>query len=300
MKSYDTRRYDQAAELLPFTLRIGAEGMPVQVKAAAEEIRLRAGRKPTLLLPEGELEFPGLEPLLQGALNAVLAIATRASVHSTMDSIREGYITTRGGFRVGLCGSAAVQKGEITGFRALSSVSIRISRQIIGLSSEIMEEITQDGKLKSTLLLSPPGAGKTTLLRDIVRAASEGEGCARLRISLADERGEVAAMSGGVPRLDVGRQTDVLEGVSKAKAAMLLLRTMNPQVLAMDEISAPEDIEALKLAANCGVILLASAHGESAEDLEARPLYRSLKGIFQRLILIRREKERRDYEVRIC
>lgn len=120
-----------------------------------------------------------------------------------------------------------------------------------------------------------------------------------LRVALADERGEVAALYNGVPQLEVGRRTDVAEGCPKAQGLMLLLRAMNPQVLAVDEITAPEDIKALTAAAGCGVILLATAHGEGRADLERRPLYRPLleEGLFHRLIHIRREGERRVYTV---
>ena len=286
--------------MLPFALRLAAEAVPVQIKDRAEEFRLRAGRQPAILLPEGEKTLENTGTIGQADLSAVLEIATRASVHSVMDSLREGYLTTCGGFRVGLCGSAAMQNGEITGFRCISSLSIRISRQILGLSSRVLGEITAGGILRHTLILSPPGGGKTTLLRDIIRAVSEGEDCRCLRVSLADERGEVAAMSGGLPRLEIGRRTDVLDGAPKAKAAMLLLRTMNPQVLAMDEVSAPGDIEALKLAANCGVILLATAHGDGPEDLVKRSLYRQLEGMFQRLVLIHSEEGVRSYQVLPC
>ena len=118
-------------------------------------------------------------------------------------------------------------------------------------------------------------------------------------MALADERGEVAALYRGLPQLEVGRRTDVMEGCPKAQGLMLLLRAMNPQVLAVDEITAPEDIKALTAAAGCGVILLATAHGEGRADLERRPLYRPLleEGLFHRLIHIRREGERRVYTV---
>ena len=154
--------------------------------------------------------------------------------------------------------------------------------------------------MSDTLILAPPGLGKTTLLRDLIRSVSEGEGCAPLRISLADERGEVAAMYNGVPQMEVGRRTDVAEGCPKAQGLMLLLRAMNPQVLAVDEITAPEDVQALTAAAGCGVTLLATAHGESRADLERRSLYRPLleEGLFRFLVGIRREGEGRAYTVK--
>ena len=139
----------------------------------------------------------------------------------------------------------------------------------------------------------------TTLLRELVRFISEGEGGPALRVGLTDERGEVAALYGGMPQLEVGRRTDVIEGCSKARGAMLLLRAMNPQVLAMDEITAPEDVDALTAAAGCGAVLLATAHGERG-GLSSRPLYRRLleEKIFRRLVTIGRGTAGREYEVK--
>ena len=141
--------------------------------------------------------------------------------------------------------------------------------------------------------------GKTTLLRDLIRLVSEGEGCAPLRVSLADERGEVAAMYNGRPQLEVGRRTDVVEGCPKAQGLMLLLRGMNPQVLAVDEVTAPEDVQALTAAVGCGATLLATAHGSELADLERRPVYRPLlkEGLFRFLVRIRREDGGRVYTV---
>ncbi len=164
----------------------------------------------------------------------------------------------------------------------------------------MLGKITDEGRLLDTLIISPPGLGKTTLLRDIVRAVSAGEGCRQHRVSLADERGEVAALYCGVPQHDVGPCTDVLDGAPKAAAAILLLRAMNPQVLAMDEISAPVDVEALRNAANCGVTLLATAHGADWADLKKRIFYREVEGCFSRLILIKRVGQGRAYEVLEC
>ena len=136
------------------------------------------------------------------------------------------------------------------------------------------------------------------MLRDLVRCISDGDGTPPLRVGLADERGEVAALYGGVPQLRVGRRTDVIEGCPKAQGAMLLLRAMNPQVLAMDEITAPEDVAALLTAAGCGAVLLATAHGEG-DELTRRPLYRRMleERIFQRVVSIQRTEQGRSYTV---
>ena len=182
--------------------------------------------------------------------------------------------------------------------RSLSSVSIRIARQHPGAALPLLSGLMEGGRLCSTLIAAPPGMGKTTLLRDLVRCISDGDGTPPLRVGLADERGEVAALYGGVPQLRVGRRTDVIEGCPKAQGAMLLLRAMNPQVLAMDEITAPEDVGALLTAAGCGAVLLATAHGEG-DELTRRPLYRTMleERIFQRVVSIQRTEQGRSYTV---
>ena len=252
----------------------------------------------TAVLPEGERPLGG--PPVEGReLEQLVEIASRASLHTVLDQVRRGYLTFEGGHRIGLCGTAALREGEIHALRAISSADLRIARQVKGAAAPVLDGLCPGGRLADTLILAPPGLGKTTLLRDVIRSVSEGEGCTPLRVSLADERGEVAAMYSGRPQLEVGRRTDVAEGCPKAQGLMLLLRAMNPQVLAVDEITAPEDVGALIAAAGCGVTLLATAHGEGRAGLERRPLYRPLldEGLFRFLVRIRREGERRIYTI---
>ena len=185
----------------------------------------------------------------------------------------------------------------------MSSLAIRVARAVPGAAGRVLDKLWEGGALQSALLVSPPGGGKTTLLRDLIRAVSDGDGCPPLRVGAADERGELAALRCGLPQFDVGARTDVVEGCPKEKALLMLLRGMNPQVLAADEITDPADCAALALAANCGVALLCSAHGAGLEDLERRPLYRELleRRIFRRLVVIRRTGEGRLYRVsRLC
>ena len=290
------RAYEQAAQVLPVRLRREAMSLPQGEQGRAEELRLRLGWPMTVLLPEGERPLGG--PPVEGReLEQLLEIASRASVHAALPQLRRGYLTVEGGHRVGLCGTADLRDGEIHSLRTLSSASVRVARQMRGASGPVLDRLCPGGVLADTLILSPPGLGKTTLLRDLIRRVSEGEGCRPLRVALADERGEVAALYDGVPQLEVGRRTDVAEGCPKAQGLMLLLRAMNPQVLAVDEITAPEDVAALVSAAGCGVTLLATAHGAGRADLLRRPVYRPLLegGLFRYLVRIRREGTRRIY-----
>lgn len=301
MRMDNSQAYRQAAQVLPLSLRGAALALPEDKQGGAEELRLRVGRPMTAVFPQGELSL-GTNPVTDRDLEQLLELASRASVHTVADQLRRGYLTVEGGHRVGLCGTPVLREGQIHGLGRLSSAAIRVARQVTGAAAPVERDLLgPDETLCSTLILAPPGAGKTTLLRDLIRLASDGVGMVPQRVAVADERGEVAALWNGVPQLDVGERTDVLEGCPKAQALMMLLRAMNPQVLAADEITAPEDVAALISAAGCGVKLLATAHGRDREDLSRRPLYRELMEakVFERLLLIYTEHGRRSYQVEV-
>jgi len=287
-------RFDGAASLLPPGLQGAARFLDEEDKAGAEEIRLRTGCLPTVLLPDGEKPISNT-PVTREDLNGVLEIVTGASAHAVRESMRSGYITAKGGYRVGICGYGIVRDGEVSGFKNISSAAIRITKEIKGAADRIMDELFDGKAFVSTLIISPPGRGKTTVLRDIVRQLSERG----IRISVADERGEIAAMKDGEAQMDMGRTTDIMEACPKDRAVMMLLRAMNPQIIAMDEITAQEDKAALWGAANCGVSLLATAHANSFSDLYSKPLYRSMldEGLFKRIVTISQKDARRDYRV---
>lgn len=290
--------YQQAAQVLPMRLRRIALSLPAGDWVWAEELRLRVGWPMTVILPGGERSLGG-GPILPQELDQLVELASRASVHTVLDQIRRGYLTVEGGHRIGLCGSVVIRNGEIHTLRRLSSAAVRVARAIPGAAWPVLPQLTRQGSLTDTLILGPPGQGKTTLLRDLIRCVSEGDRLPPRRVGVADERGELAAVWNGQPQLELGRRTDVVEGCSKAQGLMMLLRSMNPQVLAVDEITEPEDIAALVSAAGCGVTLLATAHGWGRKDLSVRPLYRRLmeEHIFHRLVCIRTEQGVRRYEV---
>lgn len=299
MERTNQQAYEQAIQVLPVRLRQEALLLSPEERGAAEELRLRCGQPMTAVFPQGERPL-GSGPVTGRELEQLLELASRASVHTVLDQIRRGYLTLEGGHRVGLCGTAVLRGGEIAHLRGLSSASVRVARQGLRAAEPVGDKLVDgSGRLESTLIFAPPGAGKTTLLRDLVRMASDGIHMAVHRVGVADERGEVAALWNGRPQLEVGTHTDVLEGCPKAQALMMLLRAMNPQVLAADEITDPQDIRALVTAAGCGVTLLATAHGRDREDLTRRPLYRELMAakVFQRLVYIHLEEGQRQYEV---
>lgn len=291
--------FDQAAGLLPFGFRQLALSLPRAEQIITEELRLRVGSPISITLPDGEVLLPGCPILTTEDLRMVLEIATKASAHTALDRVRQGYVTVRGGHRLGLCGSVVCKEGAIYNMRCISSINIRIAKQIPGISNELLRSIRSGDTLPSLLVLAPPGAGKTTLLRDLIRGFSSGVGGSPLRVGVADERGELGAMWEGVPQLDLGPHTDLIEGCRKADGLMMLLRGMNPQILAVDEITAPEDIDALQTATGCGAALLATAHGNSIADLYKRPLYSTLLQckIFRKVLRIEKEHGVRRYHV---
>ena len=294
------RQYAGAAGLLPSGLRESAAKLPPQLQLRAEELRLRVGYPPSVLLAEGELPLAP-SPVSAAELESVVEIATKASVHTVRDTLREGFINAAGGYRLGLCGNATTNdSGAVKGFRAISSIAIRIPREFSGFADKIA--LHDNGEIASTLIIAPPGAGKTTLLRDLVRLCSDG--CRPLdvppqRVGLCDERGEVAAVVNGAASFAVGRHTDILTAAPKSRAALMLVRTMNPEILALDEITAPEDIRAIEYAANCGVRLFATVHAASADELYRKPLYIKMLElqVFQQAVVLKKRDGKREYEV---
>lgn len=285
----ERKPWEQAASVLPGPLRRSLYALGEDRLCALEELRLRRGFPMTALLPEGEAETGG-PPVGEDALRQTVENATQSSAHTALDRVRQGFVTLRGGHRVGLCGTVVKKDGQIVTLRELSSLSVRVARAVEGLAVPLLPALRPDGRFLSTLILAPPGAGKTTLLRDLARALSDGEGGAPLRVAVADERGEIAALWRGEPQLYIGRHTDVLDGCAKAEGLSILIRGMNPQVAAVDEITRPEDVRAVIEAAGCGVALIATAHGTGPDDLNRRPAYRELlsAGVFRRLVVLER------------
>ena len=290
--------YEAAAAILPNRLRKLALALPAEQKEVAEELRLRAGRPMTVLLPEGEISLDAVVDTAE--LETLCDLATEFSRYAAAETLREGFVPVRGGFRLGLCGTAVMKGGMNTNLKNLSSAAIRIARERKGVGTDLARRLFRDGVFRSTLILSPPGGGKTTLLRDLVRCVSEGVGgTPALRVSLVDERGEVAVMYRGQPQMDVGSRTDVLDACPKALGIPIVLRAMNPQVIAVDEITARADLRAVVMAAGCGVGLLATIHAADTAELLQRPLYRDLlaEGVFQQAVCIATSEGKRTYRM---
>lgn len=269
-----------------------------------EEIRLRAGRPVELVAAGGGGFVTGDGRLAAGAedgrpigpeeVSRTFQLVCQGSVYAWEEELRGGFVTLPGGHRVGVAGRAVVEGGRVRTIRPVGGLNIRIARQVPGAALPLLPRLRRaGGRLASTLLLAPPGGGKTTLLRDLVRLVSGGVpalGLAAARVTVVDERSEIAGCVAGVPSLDVGPRTDVLDGCPKAEGMMLAIRALSPEVLAVDEIGRPEDVVAVREALRTGVTVLATAHAGSVEEARRRPGLGSLlaEGAFERAVVLSR------------
>lgn len=262
-----------------------------------EEIRLRSGA-PLTIGVSGESCFVtstgGVSNYESDAykvsdeeVQAAFSAVCENSVYAHMEEIRQGFITIKGGHRVGICGKVVCDNGEIRTFREISSLNFRVAHQVAGIADGVIKSIICGNEVKSTLIISPPQTGKTTLLRDIARQVSDRG----FKCGIADDRGELAAMYKGIPSNDVGAQTDVIDSAPKALAIEMLLRTMSPKVIISDEIASERDAEALRVAAGTGVKIIASTHGDNVGEVLNRRLLKPIADdkIFEQAIILKRD-----------
>lgn len=271
----------QAIAACPPELQRAVEALPETSQQRMEELRLRIGREATVTI--GEREAPLAVTVKSEWVETILASATGHAVYSAQEMMKNGFVTLRGGHRLGICGTAVYQNGTMSTLKDISSLNLRIARELKGIGKRAADWLWT--RPRSTLIIGPPGRGKTTLLRDLIFQLSQRFSH---RVCVADERMELAAAVDGVPQFDLGSKTDVLSGVKKARAVEMLLRTMNPQWIALDEITSEEDVTAMVRASYCGVHFLATAHAEMPSELRHRPVYRSMveAGVFENLIVI--------------
>jgi stage III sporulation protein AA len=295
---------------LPARIRGMLEKLPGTASNRLEEIRIRESR-PLELVVDGESRFvsadgaftdmadAGYRPSKEDGLK-LLDLLTNHSLYTFEEELRRGYITIAGGHRVGLAGKTVLERGEVKHIRDVASFNIRIARALPGLGKPLLSALWDEsaGTIHQTLVISPPRQGKTTLIRDLARLISAGERnggeLARpgLRVGIVDERSEIAACVKGVPAFDVGPRTDVLDGCPKAEGMMMMIRSMSPDVLIVDEIGRPEDASALQEALHAGVRVIATAHGRSVGDVRDRPVMRRMleERVFARLVELSRSR----------
>lgn len=247
-----------------------------------QEIRIRANRK-TILKYDNEEIITNYLPT-QKELTTIVQRFCDNSIYSYQSQICNGFITLFGGHRVGITGNMVMNNGKISNINYISSLNIRIAKEIIGASDNLINEVLQNGVINNTLIVSPPGCGKTTVLRDLIRNISNYG----FTISVIDERGEISAMYKGVPQNDLGLRTDVMENVTKSLGMKIAIRTMAPQVIVADEIGTDEDLEAINYGICSGVKGIFTAHAGDIDELRNNQSLNKLyeQKLFKKLIFL--------------
>lgn len=286
-------------EALPENLQIIINKIPLSFAKSLEEIRIREER-PLMIFSSGRSYCikqdgtPSLSPkgayiVTRQDTKRMLQRISNYSIYAVEEELRNGYITLKGGYRVGVAGKSVLDDGKIKTLKYISSFNIRISREVVGSASKIMHYITSGTEVYHTLILSPPQMGKTTLIRDIARQLSDGfPGFTGVKVGIVDERSEIAGCFQGVPQNRVGFQTDVMDACPKAIGIMMMIRAMSPAVIITDEVGKAEDADAIEEALNAGIKIITTAHSGDIEDASRRPVLSKLleKRIFQRILVL--------------
>jgi len=286
-------------ESLPDNIQNIIKRLPFYILKDLEEIRIRENRP--LMIHCHDMEyFVSKEGNIVHCPEAgyfvtaddtakILQLISNYSIYAFDEEIRNGYITLRGGHRVGMTGKTVLENGKIKTMKYINSFNFRISKEVIGAADKVLPYILSGNGIYHTLILSPPQMGKTTLLRDIARKISDGfPGFKGVKVGIVDERSEIAGCWFGLPQKSVGMKTDILDGCPKAAGIMMMIRSMSPKVIITDEIGREEDALAIQEAMNAGIRIITSAHAADIQDALARPfLSRLLKSkIFERIAVL--------------
>ncbi|CUO58217.1 stage III sporulation protein AA [Clostridium sp. NSJ-49] len=258
-----------------------------------QEIRIKVGKPIILILSNEEkvLNYVTTNDEVKG----ILVKISNYSLYAYEEEIKQGYITIKGGHRVGIAGECVISNGEIKTIKNISSLNIRISKAVVGSAKKIMPIITGGDRIYNTLIVSPPKCGKTTILRDIAKNISNGVyslGLKGKKVVIIDERSEVAACYNGVPQMDVGIRTDVLDNCLKKTGMIMAIRSLSPDVLICDEIGTLGEVEALNMAFNSGVNIVVTVHGFDIEDIYSRKVFKELidESIIERVVILSSRK----------
>ena len=260
-----------------------------------EEIRMRTGRP--LLFRYGGRERTLIKSpvyIVQPEdIREALQYASGYSLYAYEHEMGRGYMTAEGGHRIGMAGQAIREGDDITSLKYISSINIRIAHQIIGCADPYLSYLFEENELLNTLIISPPGCGKTTLLRDLIRQISDGsEYMKGMSVGVVDERSEIGGSYMGMIQNDLGIRTDLLDACPKAEGMMMLIRSMSPRMIAVDEIGSEKELRAIRHALNCGCNILATVHGNSIEDILRKPGFHEIfdEKIFGRFIVLQAGK----------
>lgn len=253
-----------------------------------QEIRLRVNR-PIELNFSNRVDWLSPHIFTVNDRNYVLSQLSEHSLYRLETEMKEGFITIAGGHRVGLAGKIVSINGEVKGLQQITSFNIRIAQQTLNIADPILPYLTINNDYVHTLFIGPPKSGKTTLLRDVSRLISEGTGkFQHKKVAIIDERSEIAASKDGIPQFNVGMRTDVMDACPKAIGMMMMIRSMSPDVVIVDEIGKYEDVQALLDVFHAGISLMCTAHASSIQEvqqrLSLRPLFK--EAIFQRFVVL--------------
>ena len=278
---------DEILRVLP--VKIANEVKSFLLKDSIQEIRIKVNKPVIINLSRKEVILNSIVTL--DDIKQILVRVSNYSLYAYEEEIKQGYITIKGGHRIGIAGECVLSQGEVRTIRNISSLNIRICREVKGCSNEVMKFITENNRVFNTLIVSPPKCGKTTILRDIARNISNGMPINSLmgkKVSIIDERSEIASCFNGVPQLDVGIRSDILDNCLKKDGMIMAIRSLSPDILICDEIGTEGDMEALNMAFNSGVNIIVSIHGYSIEDIYRRRIFKDLleNSILDRIIVL--------------
>lgn len=257
--------------------------------SSLQEIRIKVNKP--LIIQVGGREVIDSYISTKEDLKKIFNIMSGYSIYSVEDELKQGYITIKGGHRVGICGDCVVQGDKVKTIKNISSLNIRVCKEIIGCSNNIIKKIIHENKVFNTIIISPPNCGKTTLLRDIARNLSygiDGVNFKGKKVCIIDERSEIGACLEGINQMDIGIRTDIMDNCPKSVGIMMAIRSMAPEIIICDEIGTYDDIKSILTAVNCGVNLVTTIHGFGVEDLNKRDVFKDAVNnrIFERAIVL--------------
>ena len=254
-----------------------------------QEIRIRAGRPIFVRIEGREIQMNGYAD--HRLIRELLELFANHSLYAYEEEIRQGFLTIEGGHRVGISGKVVLDGTEIRTMKDISGLNIRLAHEWKGCAESILPWLYSDENIQNTIFISPPRGGKTTILRDVIRLVSDGNSYGHGKtVSVVDERSEIGACLRGIPQCDLGKRTDILDGCPKALGMTMMIRSMGPEVLAVDEIGTREDVIALRDALRSGVRIVATVHGDSIEDIRKKPILSEMveEGMFGRYVVLGR------------